>query len=135
VTSVTPCTGEGTGPLDKEGTGPQTRLRPGGLVRSAYACGTRTFVKSAAACVDSSEMPLTMAVVAGDSTYSSATWSGTFRVMSLVFGPGSGMLSLSCGDLYLQANVSPDGSVTNVHLYPASYPAPTDLPTVSLARL
>jgi hypothetical protein len=115
----------------EEGTGPQTSYQTGGLVRSAYACGTRTFVKSAAACVDGSQMPLTVAVVAGDSVYASATWSGDFIVMSTVFVSGSGMLSLSFGDLHLQANVSPDGSPGSANLYSAS----TDLPTVSLTRL
>ena len=115
----------------EEGTGSQTSLRTGSLVRSSYACGSRTFVRSAAACVDVSEMPLTVAVVAGDSTYASATWSGNFDVPSTVFAPGSGMLNLRLGALYLLAMVSPDGSVTNVYLSPVS----TDSPTVSLVRL
>jgi uncharacterized cupin superfamily protein len=115
----------------EEGTGTQTSLRPGGLVRAAYACGSRTFVRSAAACVDGSTMPLAVTVVAGDSTYANATWSGTFDVPSTVFASGSGMLNLSFGDWYLLAMVSPDGSVTNVYLSPVS----SDLPTVSLARL
>jgi enamine deaminase RidA (YjgF/YER057c/UK114 family) len=117
----------------EEGTGAQTSFESPGLVRSAYACGSRTFVKSAAACLDVSLMPLGVAVVAGDGAYASATWSGSFVVGSTVFV--SGQLGLSFGNLYLQANVLPDGSVASAYLNRASDSAPTDLPTVSLTRL
>jgi hypothetical protein len=116
-----------------EGSGSPTSLRPGGLVRSAYACGSRTFVKSAAACIDVSLMPLNVGVVAGDSAYAGATWSGTFTVMSQVFG--SGLLSLNFGDLHVQANVLPDGREESATVYETSNPQASSPAIVTLTRL
>jgi hypothetical protein len=116
-----------------EGSGSPTSLRPGGLVRSAYACGSRTFVKSAAACVDASEMPLAITFVAGDGAYASATWSGNFVVPSTVFTLG--LLSLNLGDLRVQANVLPDGRAESATMYQTSYPPGTGPAIVTLARI
>jgi hypothetical protein len=117
----------------EQGAGPQASWRPNGLVRSAHACGTRTFVKSAAACMDISEMPLSVTVVGGNGAYANESWSGKFEVMSLVFSQGQ--LHLTFGNLRLEANLRPDGSVESASLYPASFPAPETMPTVSLARI
>ena len=44
--------------LDLEQRAGEATARSEGFVRSAYACSSRTFVKSAAACIDSSSMPV-----------------------------------------------------------------------------
>src|SRR6185369_9810377 len=66
-----------------------TARTPGRTVlRAAYACGGRTLVRSAGACIDVSEMPLTVSVVSGDPVFSGAAMSGTFRVYGLSFAFG-----------------------------------------------
>jgi hypothetical protein len=99
--------------LDQAATAPgATALQPRhALVRAAYACGTRTLVKSAGACVDMSSMPLTITVVSGDPSLSSATTSGAFDVFGLTFTQGT--LQLALGPYQIQALVNPDGSVVS----------------------
>jgi hypothetical protein len=84
------------------------------FVRAAHACGTRTLVKSAAACFDSTAMPLAVTYVSGDATFAELTLSGTFRVASLSFD--SGDLELSIGPYYILSQVNPDGSLVNPRL-------------------
>lgn len=86
------------------------------LVRAAHACGTRTLVKSAAACVDVSEMPLAVTYVSGDASFATAMMSGGFSVLGLTFG--SGMLSLNLGSFQIRAQVGADGSLTDPQLGP-----------------
>lgn len=81
------------------------------LLRSAHACGTRTLLASAHACSDSTEMPLTVSFVAGDSSFEAATLTGSFRVDSLVFETGT--LELGLGELRLTAQVDSDGIVSS----------------------
>jgi hypothetical protein len=76
-----------------------------GLVKSAAACGHRTLVRSAEACMDLSEMPLEVATSAGPA-------SGTFTVVSTEFS--SGQLTLKIPGGYLSAMVDPDGSAHDV---------------------
>lgn len=77
------------------------------LLRSAHACGTRTLLASAHACTDSTEMPLSVSFVAGDTTFATATLTGNFRVDSLIFDVGT--LHLGLGDLQLTAQLDSDG--------------------------
>jgi hypothetical protein len=92
-----------------------TARAPGrALVRAAYACGGRTLVKSAGACIDMSEMPLTITYVSGDSVFSSATMSGTFRVYGLSFAFGD--LELMIGPYRILSQVNADGSFANARL-------------------
>jgi hypothetical protein len=80
-----------------------------GFIRSAAACGTRTFVASAQACIDSSQMPLDVIFVSGPDAYKGAATSGTLVVPSLVFSRGE--LNLDLGSVYVHAAIAPDGSV------------------------
>lgn len=80
------------------------------LVRGAHACGTRTLIASAGACVDTTEMPLDVTFVEGDSALDAAV-AGIFRVDSLVFT--TGMLELALGEFRIRAAVDADGNVTS----------------------
>lgn len=84
-----------------------------GLIRSAAACGTRTFVASAQACIDSSEMPLDVTFVAGPDNYENAPMSGQLAVHSLIFSLGH--LQLTLGGLSVNAEIGPDGSVLSAN--------------------
>jgi hypothetical protein len=86
-------------------------------IRAANACGTRTLVKGAAACVDSSQMPLTVTFVAGDDAFQSAALSGELTVFGLAFATGN--LNLTLGAYQVMATVNADGSLANAHLVPA----------------
>ncbi len=88
------------------------------FVRAAYACGTRTLVNSAGACIDVSEMPLTVSYVSGDASFSDAMMSGRFRVASLIFL--SGDLELTVGPYQILLQVNADGSLFDPHLGPRS---------------
>ena len=83
------------------------------FIRSAHACGTRTFVKGAAACIDMSEMPLAVTFTSGDTTYKDIAYAGTFRVTSLNFTQGD--LQFNFGTDWINANLLRDGtSATNI---------------------
>ncbi len=97
-------------------TGATSRRPDSRFVRAAYACGTRTLVKSAAACADLSEMPLTITYVSGDASFSTATMSGNFKVYGLAFA--SGALELTIGRFLILSRVNADGSLNDPHLGP-----------------
>ena len=79
------------------------------LIRSAGACGERSFVHTAGACMDFSTLDL--AVASTDITVEEAT----FRVFGLDFEKGQ--LELLGGKrLRLRAQVAPDGRVSEVEL-------------------
>lgn len=94
------------------------------LLREAHACGTRTLIKSAAACVDATDMPLDVAFESGDTALDGATlWdeargasslAGNFRVYSLIFTQGE--LDLTLGDVRVTAQLRDDGTVTSAGL-------------------
>jgi hypothetical protein len=85
-----------------------------GLVRPAAACGSRTLVRAAEACMDVSEMPLEVATSAGPG-------SGSFIVTSTEFR--AGQLSLTVPGGYLSAMVAPDGSTHDVMFGDGSIPS------------
>ncbi len=85
------------------------------LIRSAAACGTRTFFQPAAACVDMTTMGLEVAYVSGDQRLQSVSMSGTFAVTSLVFH--SGGLDLSLGNMRTTASVTPKGVASVISTY------------------
>ncbi len=70
----------------------EATARAEGLVRSAHACGSRTFVKSAAACLDITEMPLE-----GTATVTTRLDDGTIAPVATV--PVSGKLLVTGLDL------------------------------------
>jgi hypothetical protein len=82
-----------------------------GVIRSAAACGTRTFVKSAGACVDMSEMPLDVVVTGGDPRFQTVASSGNLQIASLIFSQGT--LDLKLGDFSAWFTVAPDGTTSS----------------------
>ncbi len=77
------------------------------LVRAAAACGTRTLVASTSACVDSTEMPLTIIAVDG----SAAPTRGLLLVHAPVFNEGH--LHLSLASRTVTARIAPDGTLVD----------------------
>ncbi len=98
-----------------------------GLVRAAYACGTRTLVKSAGACIDATQMPLVVTYVSGDTAFSTVAMSGSFLVPSLLFTGGD--LTLTIGPYEILTQVNADGSLVNPYLWPSGTPG-----TVAVSR-
>ena len=82
-----------------------------GVIRSAAACGTRTFVKSAGACVDMSEMPLDVVAAGGDPRFQAVSSSGDLSISSLIFSQGT--LDLKLGDFSAWFTVAPDGTTSS----------------------
>jgi hypothetical protein len=83
-----------------------------GFISSAFACGNRTFVASAHACIDESTMPLDVVFVSGPDTFKDASMSGGLAVHSLVFSQGDFYLYL--GSLSVFASIAPDGTVNTL---------------------
>jgi hypothetical protein len=108
---------KGQGPVSftlrfAQATAPTTaQRREGGatLLRAAHACGTRTFVAGAAACIDLSDLPLAITFVDGDDAYREIAFTGHFQVMSLHFDQGN--LELRFGDDWVNASL-PRGETT-----------------------
>jgi hypothetical protein len=109
--------------VEQAATAPAPHARAPGraFVRAAYACGSRTLVKSAGACSDSSEMPLTVTFVSGDATFSTATLSGVFKVYGTQFtSPVETDLELTLGGYMIRLQVGPDGSFHNTVISPGT---------------
>jgi hypothetical protein len=90
------------------------------LVRPAHACGSRTLLAAASACVDATVMPLAVSFVDGDAVFSGAWMAGQFTVYGSTFVQGS--LELDLGSYQFLANVNADGSLLNPQLGPMGYP-------------
>jgi hypothetical protein len=119
-TNVTLTVDQAAGAATTTATSPRA-----GLVRAAHACGTRTLVRAAAACLDITEMPLEVQFVAGDAALSTATLSGNFRVYGTRFS--SGDLELVLGPYHIAALVDPFGTIFDARL---SAPGPAGSLTV-----
>ena len=90
-----------------------------GLVRAAYACGTRTLVKSAGACIDATQMPLALTFVSGDATLGGGHLSGMLTVEGLIFTTvAAGALSFTIGPYDIESMLGPDGTLGAPHLGP-----------------
>lgn len=87
-------------------------------IRPAAACGTRTLVRGAAACLDVSQMPLDVAFVSGDESYRSISMRGDFSIYSLVFTQGQ--LALLIGNTRIDGVVSPDGEASGLRILDSS---------------
>jgi hypothetical protein len=113
--TITPAGGTATQVtlhIDEATTAPDAGVAraPGrGLVRAAYACGTRTLVKSAGACIDFTDMPLALTFVSGDATLGGGPLSGRLFVDGLIFTTGS--LSLTIGPYDVESMIGPDGTL------------------------
>lgn len=84
------------------------RSVPGGLVRSAMACSSRTLVRNAHACADVTRMPLEVKVANGMLGVSGAEF---------IAGGGDfdgGTLSIPLGEDHLSATINPHGVTTLV---------------------
>jgi len=79
-----------------------------GLIRSAGACGERSFVHTAGACMDFSTLDL--AIASTDVSVEQAT----FRVFGLEFTDGE--LRLGGNKLWILAKLTPDGHASEVEL-------------------
>lgn len=113
----------------KQGAGEKAAARrPLGLVRPAMACGSRSLVRDANACMDETVMPLDVTMVSKDSPYSGATLSGAFTIYSLILGPGQ--LYIYLGKLAVGGTVAPDGTVTGLSNYGVA-----DVTLTSLTRI
>ena len=73
------------------------------VVGHAHACGKRTLVKSASACLDTSTMPVVVNV-------SGTTTDGVFVVYGTTFRDGD--LVIEVAGQAIRANVMPDGTAT-----------------------
>jgi hypothetical protein len=85
-------------------------LRPDklrGLIRSAAACGSQSFVKPAGACISESTMPIEVAYLSGDQRFQNVAMSGLFIIPSEKLIPGR--LELQLGDMRANATVTPQG--------------------------
>lgn len=81
-----------------------------GVIRSAAACGSRTFVKSAGACMDTSVMPLEVALVGSSPGFENALLTGKLYVDGLTFTHGR--LSLELADALVGLTIAPDGTTS-----------------------
>ena len=108
--------------IDEAATAPDAgvaRAPVRGLLRAAYACGTRTLVKSAGACGDASQMPLALSFVSGDTSLGGGPLSGRLFVDGLIFTTMSaGTLSLTIGPYDVESTIGPDGTLGDPHLGP-----------------
>jgi hypothetical protein len=84
----------------------------GGLLRQAMACGSRTLVRSASACVDVTTMPLTGQVIEGDERAKTSTVKGEMMVAGLSFAQAQ--LTVEIGSRKLFGQISSDGKVTSL---------------------
>lgn len=89
-----------------------TRAPERAFVRAAHACGDRTLLASANACVSSTIMPLTVTVAPGGPTIAGPN-TGSFAVHALTFGQGE--LYLSLGERQVSATIDQDGATLSAN--------------------
>ncbi len=101
-----------------------------GLVRSAAACGRRTLVKSASACIDITEVPLEVVWLAeaGPARQDPAT----FFVEGKRFHGGH--FTATIGDLALSAEITPDGKASDIRILERGAPSPAAATLMRTAR-
>lgn len=81
---------------------PVERHASGGLVQSAAACGSRSFVNTASACYDSSTMEVEVATATGKNR-------GRFTVAGLRFDRG--FFDVEIDKLFISAELGADGQI------------------------
>ena len=86
------------------------------LVRSAAACGGRTLVKAAGACIDLSQMPVAVTFVDGDPSLMAEKGAGIFTVYSLRFDTGE--LAFQFGGYNVVSTISQAGVPSGPRLGP-----------------
>jgi hypothetical protein len=111
---------EGTWRLSLDGRVTTLRITQGGqvdvhaareLLKSAAACGSRTLIQSANACMTDTRMPLHIVALAGPPL----PVEGTFMVVSTKFTRGD--LELTIGDAHVEARLLPDGTVLDAEAF------------------
>lgn len=106
------------------------QARAPGLVREAAACGGRSLVRSAGACMDETRMPLEVTLIA-EGGEQRRTKPGEFRAAGDEFRGGE--LEVAVAEVQLRARVAPGGEVQWVSSYGAAgKPLPSTL--VRIAR-
>lgn len=91
------------------------RLQQRGLVAPAAACGSRSFVRTASACIDDTTMPLDVQIVRGPGPAGST---GPSRGEFVVYGRSfqSGELRLTIDAMNVSARISPKGEPSRAQL-------------------
>jgi hypothetical protein len=97
------------------------------LVRSAAACGKRSLVKPAGACLDETEMPLDVTLITDGG--SQRVGRGKFLVDGTQFTVGN--LLLSIREISVYASVTPLGEVKSASSQSAAGPVPATLVRLS----
>ena len=98
--------------------GARAETRSPALLRAAYACGGRTLVKSASACIDWTEMPLAVTFLAGDPSFMNGPFSGSFLINGTDFVAGNTDLELVLGGYHVHAQLTPGGTILNSGITP-----------------
>ena len=79
------------------------------FIRAAHACGNRTLVKSAGACLDSSTMPLAVTFLSGNPLFANAAMSGTFEIYTTAFATAETNLEFVLGGYLIVSQLTPEG--------------------------
>lgn len=104
--------GEAITLVAKQATSAQHSERERGLVKAAAACGNRSFVKQAAACIDSTRMPLELIANGHQVKEANLIVDGTtFR---------TGRFWFYLDDASVEAEIDPTGAVTQLSMYARS---------------
>jgi len=107
-----------------------TPARARRLIRPAHACGSRTLVKSASACLDSTYMPLEVTFVAGDAAFATAAMSGSLTVLGTTFTEAAAaLIVIRLGGYTLSGQITPHGMVLHPLL---TTPGPTGTVTSAM---
>jgi hypothetical protein len=108
---------------------PAHSSRGGGWIRPAAACEHRTLVKSAEACLDTSDMLLKLVAIEGAP---SSALGGTFEVRGKKFE--TGRLELMLDGTTVDAQIAPTGAVLQAHVMARSLEETAHRVTLSRIR-
>ncbi len=97
-------------------------------IKSAAACGSRSFVRNASACMDTTRMPLDVRIVAGPAT----DGSGELMVVGTKFEGAE--LRLGLGSRSINASITPKGVVETSSIYDQRLADPAEAGTAKLER-
>jgi hypothetical protein len=107
----------------KQATAAKQSARERGLVNTAAACGSRSFVRQAAACTDSTRMPLEL-VADGHKIDEAA-----FEVHGTTFS--GGFFRFTIDGASINAEVDPSGKASRVFMYRNDKPVTASLERVT----
>jgi hypothetical protein len=107
--------------------GAADRYSSRGWIPTAAACGQRTLIRSASACVDETRMPLHVTVLASK-TGQWHTARGELSITSMSFTRAG--LELEVAGMHVEAEITRDGAVADIDAVDGGHPA-----TVALVRV